>query len=158
MRTVTLRDYNGLVHTIPYSSIGIVTNMTKDYAFAVFSITVGYREDVDRVMDVLREIDGQLRREWPYRRIMLEPLEMAGVDAFTERGVVILARSRTRAGEQWKVSREFNRRLKNRFDELGLAFPYPHWVTESAESMADLPQRSFAKAGVIVNEPRSNQA
>lgn len=139
MRTVTLRDYNGDVHTIPYSSISIVTNMTKDYSFAVFNVAVGYGEDVDRITEVLREVDSGLRREWPYRRLMLEPLDLAGLDAFTDKGVVVVARSKTRAGEQWKVGREFNRRLKQRFDELGIDFPYPHQtvhVTDPAPTAA----------------------
>ena len=158
MRTVTLRDYNGVVHTIPYSSISIVANMTKDYAFAVFRITVGYREDVDRVMDVLREIDSQLRREWPYRRIMLEPLQVDGVDAFTETGVVVLARSRTRAGEQWKVGREFNRRLKNRFDELGIEFPVPQQTVHVVEQLKEPVRRSFTRPEVVRAEARGGEA
>ena len=75
--------------------------------------------------EVLREIDSQLRREWPYRRLMLEPLEIAGVDAFSPSGPVIKARTKVRAGEQWKVGREFNRRIKRRFDELGIELPVP---------------------------------
>jgi small conductance mechanosensitive channel len=126
MRTITLRDYNGDVHTIPYSSIDVVTNMTKDFSFAVFDVAVAYKEDVDQVMETLREIDAQLRREWPYRRLILEPLEIAGVDAFRESSVLIKARSKVRPGEQWKVGREFNRRLKLRLDELGWEIPYPH--------------------------------
>ena len=124
MRTVTLRAYNGDVHTIPFSSIDIVTNMTKDFSFYVFDLVVAYKEDVDRVTEVLREIDSQLRREWPYRRLMLEPLEIAGVDAFSTSGPVIKARTKVRAGEQWKVGREFNRRIKRRFDELGIECRY----------------------------------
>jgi small conductance mechanosensitive channel len=158
MRTITLRDYNGVVHTIPYSSISIVANMTKDYAFAVFKLTVGYHEDVDQVMDVLREIDSQLRREWPYRRIMLEPLQVDGVDAFTERGVVILARSRTRAGEQWKVSREFNRRLKKRFDELGIEFPVPQQSVQVIEQHRETGRRSYTRPEVVRAEARSGEA
>ena len=126
MRTITLRDYNGNVHTIPYSSIDVVTNMTKDFSFAVFDVRVAYKEDVDKVMEVLRGIDSQLRREWPYRRIMLEPLEIAGLDQFFESSVLVKARSKVRAGEQWKVLREFNRRIKQRFDELGIEIPFPH--------------------------------
>ena len=74
---------------------------------------------------MLREIDSQIRREWPYRRIMLEPLEIAGVDAFRESGVLVKARAKVRAGEQWKVGREFNRRIKRRFDQLGIELPVP---------------------------------
>jgi small conductance mechanosensitive channel len=125
MRTITLRAYNGDVHTIPYSSIDVVTNMTKDFSYYVFDLVVAYKEDVDRVVEVLLEIDSQLRREWPYRRLMLEPLEIAGVDAFRESGPVIRARTKVRPGEQWKVGREFNRRIKRRFDELGIELPVP---------------------------------
>ena len=125
MRTITLRAYNGDVHTIPYSSIDVVTNMTKDFSFYVFDLVVAYKEDVDRVAEVLREIDSQLRREWPYRRLMLEPLEIAGVDAFRDSGVLVKARTKVRAGEQWRVGREFNRRIKRRFDELGIELPVP---------------------------------
>jgi small conductance mechanosensitive channel len=137
MRTITLRDYNGNVHTIPYSSIDVVTNMTKEFSFAVFDVRVAYKEDVDRVMEVLREIDSQLRREWPYRRLILEPLEIAGVDAFWESAVIVKARSKVRAGEQWKIGREFNRRMKKRFDELGIEIPYPHQTLHVATGRSD---------------------
>jgi small-conductance mechanosensitive channel len=125
MRTVTLRAYNGDVHTIPFSSIDVVTNMTKDFSYYVFDIVVAYKEDVDRVVEVLLGIDSQLRREWPYRRLMLEPLEIAGVDAFRDSGVLVKSRTKVRAGEQWKVGREFNRRIKRRFDELGIEIAVP---------------------------------
>ncbi|MEK0083621.1 mechanosensitive ion channel domain-containing protein [Benzoatithermus flavus] len=137
MRTITLRDYNGNVHTIPYSSIDVVTNMTKDFSFAVFDVGVAYKEDTDQVVEVLREIDSQLRREWPYRRLILEPIEIAGVDAFRESAVIVKARSKVRAGEQWKVAREFNRRLKKRFDELGIEIPFPHRTVYFGGSRSD---------------------
>lgn len=125
MRTVTLRDYNGNVHTIPYSSINVVTNMTKDYSCWVIDLRIAYKEDVDRVVEVLRDIDSQLRREWPYRRLILEPIEIAGVDALQESAVILKARTKVRPGEQWKVGRELNRRIKKRFDELGIEIPLP---------------------------------
>lgn len=125
MRTITLRAYNGDVHTIPYSSIDVVTNMTKEFSYYVFDLCVAYKENVDQVIDVLRELDSQLRREWPYRRLVLEPLEIAGVDAFRDSGVLIKSRMKVRAGEQWKIGREFNRRIKRRFDELGIELPVP---------------------------------
>ncbi len=126
MRAITLRSYEGNVHTIPYSAIETVTNMTKDFSFWVFDIGVAYREDVDQVMQVLRDIDGQLRKEWPYRRLILEPLDIAGLDRFADSAVMIKARIKTRPGEQWRIGREFNRRMKVRFDELGIEIPFPH--------------------------------
>jgi small conductance mechanosensitive channel len=74
---------------------------------------------------VLRDIDRQLRREWPFRRIMLEPIQIDGLDRFGPEGIAIKSRVKVRAGEQWRVAREFNRRLKKRFDELGIDVPFP---------------------------------
>jgi small conductance mechanosensitive channel len=160
MRTITLRDYNGNVHTIPYSSIDIVTNMTKDFSFAVYEIGVAYREDTDRVVEVLRELDAQLRREWPYRRLVLEPIEIAGVDAFRDSAVVVKARSKVRAGEQWKVGREFNRRLKKRFDELGIEIPFPQQTIHIGErGRKTLPEQiEAARAGIPAREPAGRTA
>ncbi|GBD42697.1 Moderate conductance mechanosensitive channel YbiO [bacterium HR40] len=126
MRTVTLRSYDGSVHTIPYSSIDTVTNLTKDFSYWVVDVGVAYREDIDQVIRVLQEIDEQMRREWPFRRIVLQPIEIAGLDRFADSAVVVRARIKTRPGEQWRVGREFNRRLKKRFDELGIEIPFPH--------------------------------
>jgi small-conductance mechanosensitive channel len=126
MRTVVLREYSGNVHTIPYSAIDTVTNYTKDFSYAVFNVGVAYRESVDQVMEVLREIGAEMNRDPYFRRMILEPLDVAGVDAFADSAVIIKARLKTRPLKQWEVSREFNRRVKNRFDELGIEIPFPH--------------------------------
>jgi small conductance mechanosensitive channel len=149
MRTVTLRSYSGDVHTIPYSTIDVVTNMTKDFSFAVLDVAVSYREDVDRVMELLRDIDRQLRREWPFRRLMLDPIEIAGLDRFGEIAVVIRGRIKVLAGEQWRVGREFNRRIKQRFDQLGIEIPvaYRSLVVRADEAPVHGAAPPVAKAG-----------
>jgi small conductance mechanosensitive channel len=114
------------VHTSPYRAIDTVTNYTKDLSYAVFEIGVAYRENVDQVMEVLREIGAEMHREPYFRRLILEPLEIAGLDRFVDSAVIIKARLKTRPLKQWEVSREFNRRVKNRFDELDIEIPYPH--------------------------------
>ncbi|HEX6111846.1 MAG TPA: mechanosensitive ion channel domain-containing protein, partial [Geminicoccaceae bacterium] len=126
IRTVVLRDYGGNVHTIPYSAIDTVTNLTKEFSYAVFDIPVAYRENVDDVMQALREIGAEMHRDAYFRGLVLEPLEVAGVDRFADSAVVIKARFKTRPLRQWEVTREFNRRIKNRFDELGIEIPFPH--------------------------------
>jgi small-conductance mechanosensitive channel len=126
MRTVVLREYSGNVHTIPYSAIDTVTNYTKDFSYAVFDIGVAYRESVDQVIDVLRQLGEEMNRDPYFRRLMLEPIEVAGVDRFADSAVIIKARLKTRPLKQWEVAREFNRRMKNRFDELGIEIPFPH--------------------------------
>ena len=126
LRNVRLRDLAGTVHTIPYSTISTISNLTKGFSFYVFDIGVAYREDVDRVMGVLKELGEELRQDPGIGPKILEPLEIFGVDAFADSAVVIKCRFKTQPIQQWTVGREFNRRIKNRFDELGIEIPYPH--------------------------------
>lgn len=126
IRTVRLRDPSGTVHTIPFSSISTVSNLTKDFSFAVINIGIAYRENVDEVMIVLKEIGADLQADSKYGLQILEPLEILGVDAFADSAVMIKARIKTVPSEQWWVGREFNRRMKNKFDELDIEIPFPH--------------------------------
>lgn len=126
LRTVTLRDLAGNVHVIPNSSIETVTNMTKGYSRYVFDVGVAYREDVDEVMEVLREIGEEMQNDPEYKKDILEPLEILGVDQFADSAVIIKARITTKPIRQWAVGREFNRRMKKAFDRRGIEIPFPH--------------------------------
>jgi small conductance mechanosensitive channel len=126
LRTVTLRDLAGNVHVIPNSSIETVTNMTKGYSRYVFDVGVAYREDVDEVMELLREIGEEMQNDPNYKEDILEPLEILGVDQFADSAVIIKARITTKPIRQWAVGREFNRRMKKAFDQRGIEIPFPH--------------------------------
>jgi len=125
LRSLRLRDENGGLHTIPFSEVSKILNMTKDFAYAVFRIGIAYREDVDRVIEVVKALGAELAADGTYASAILAPLEMEGLDRFGESAVIISARLKTRPGQQWAVTREFNRRLKRRFDELGIEMPFP---------------------------------
>lgn len=126
IRTLRLRDLSGTVHTLPYSTIDSVSNLTKEFSFYVFDVGVAYREDVDEVMAVLQEIGADLQNDPEYGEVILEPLEVLGVDAFADSAVIVKARIKTAPIKQWRVGREFNRRMKKRFDELDIEIPFPH--------------------------------
>jgi len=126
IRTVRLRDLSGVVHTIPYSTISTVSNLTKEFSCYVFDIGVAYREDADTVMTVIKEIGEELRADTEYGPKILEPIEVFGLDAFADSALVIKGRIKTAPIKQWWVGREFNRRLKLRFDELNIEIPFPH--------------------------------
>jgi small conductance mechanosensitive channel len=134
IRSVRLRDFSGTVHTIPYSSIGTVSNLTKDFSFSVFEIGVAYREDVDEVMAVLQQIGADLQEDPEFGPLILEPLEVAGLDSFGDSAVVIKARIKTIPLKQWAVGRQFNRRMKKKFDELGIEIPFPHTTVYFGEN------------------------
>jgi small conductance mechanosensitive channel len=103
-----------------------VKNMTMTYSYYVFDIGIAYREDVDEVMAVLREIGEDMRRDPVFAADILEPLEMLGVDQFADSAVIIKCRIKTLPIKQWNVGREMNRRIKKAFDARGIEIPFPH--------------------------------
>ncbi|MBI3082873.1 MAG: mechanosensitive ion channel family protein [Candidatus Omnitrophica bacterium] len=126
LRVTVLRDLEGRVIYIPNGEIKAVINMTKEWSRAVFNIGVAYKENVDRVMDVLKELGRELRQDAVFGKLILEDLQMLGVDEFGESQVTIKCFFKTVPIKQWDVAREFRRRVKNRFDELGIEIPFPH--------------------------------
>jgi small-conductance mechanosensitive channel len=126
LKMTVLRDFNGNVHYIPNGIIDVVTNMTKDFSRYLFEIGVAYREDVDEVIDVIKEVDKELRKAPDFKEDILEPIEILGLDKFADSALIIKARTMTKPLKQWRVAREFNRRLKKKFDEVGIEIPFPH--------------------------------
>jgi small-conductance mechanosensitive channel len=126
MRMTVLRDLEGRAHFIPHGQIAIVTNMSHEWSRAVFDIGVAYKENVDRVIEVLLELGRALRADPRYEPLILDGPVMLGVDAFGDSAVVIRFNITTRPLRQWEVKREMLRRIKNRFDELGIEIPFPH--------------------------------
>jgi small conductance mechanosensitive channel len=126
LRMTVLRDLAGNVHYVPNGNVDLVTNMTKEFSRFVFDIGVAYREDVDEVIQVIKEVDEDLRNDPEYKDDILEPIEILGLDQFADSAIIIKARTTTKPIKQWRVSREFNRRLKKKFDEKDIEIPFPH--------------------------------
>jgi moderate conductance mechanosensitive channel len=126
LRTVKLRDLNGTVHVIPNSTIDSLSNYSKVFSRTVMDIGIAYREDVDEVIKVLKELGEELQRDPEYGPSILEPLEIFGLDRFEDSAVIIRARFKTKPLKQWGVKREFYRRMKRVFDERGIEIPFPH--------------------------------
>lgn len=138
IRTIRLRDVSGVVHTIPFGSINEISNMTKEFSYYLLDVGVSYSENTDRVVATLREIFAELAKDDTYRPDILGDLEVLGVDRFEDSAVHILARIKTKPLCQWNVGREFNRRMKLRFDEIGIEIPFPQRVVHVAGSTSAL--------------------
>jgi moderate conductance mechanosensitive channel len=126
LRYVRLRDYEGAVHYVPNGAILTVTNRSRLFAFAVMDIGVAYKEDIERVSQVMKETATAFRSEPDWADKILDDLEIAGVDQWADSAVVIKCRLKTVAQEQWAVRRAFLGRLKTAFDRAGIEIPYPH--------------------------------
>jgi small-conductance mechanosensitive channel len=138
-RTIVLRDQAAVVHVFPNGSINTLSNMTKDWSAYVMDIGVAYREDTDRVIEVMRRVAGELQSEPQYGSAMLEPIEIIGVDSFSDSAVIIKARLKTLPIRQWMVGREYRRRLKKAFDTENIEFPFPQRMVHVAEANAPSP-------------------
>ena len=125
-RTVVLRDLSAVVHVFPNGSINTLSNMTKGWSAYVIDVGVAYKEDTDRVVQVMCQVDEEMRQDPQFEPKMLGPIEIFGVDNFGESEVTIKARLRTHPIQQWGVGREYRRRLKKAFDAVGIEIPFPH--------------------------------
>ncbi len=114
---------DGAVHVFPNGAISQLSNLTYEYSYYVFDITVAYKEDTDRVVEVVRKTAGQLMSEGEFSNEILAPIEVMGIDKLGDNSVVLKARMKTRPIQQWKVGREMNRRLKKAFAEAGIDTP-----------------------------------
>jgi small conductance mechanosensitive channel len=100
--------------------------MTKGWSGYVIDVGVAYKEDTDRVMDIMTSVAEDLQKDPRLGPMMLAPIEIFGVDDFKESEVTIKARLKTAPMQQWDVGREYRRRLKKAFDAHGIEIPFPH--------------------------------
>ncbi len=126
LRATTLRDYEGNVHIIPNGTIDVVTNKTRQWSRFVLDIGVAYKESVDDVMHILKEIGDELAADSKFASMITAPLEVLGVQDFADSAVIIRVMFTTQPVKQWTVGREFRRRVKNTFDAKGIEIPFPH--------------------------------
>lgn len=139
IRTIKLRDVAGTVHTVPFGDVTSVENFAKDFAFAVLDIGVGYGEDTDVVSAVLAEIGEEICQDEVYKERIISPLEIMGVHELGDSAVVVRAKIKTKPMMQWSVRREFHRRIKQRFDALGIEIPFPHQTVYFGEKKDPTP-------------------
>jgi len=126
LRTTRLRDVEGRVHIIPNGTIEVATNFTCEWSRALVEIGVAYKEDVDHVISVLREVSEALRNDPGFKDLILEPMTVQGLDSFGDSSVNIKMFFKTMPIKQWDVAREFRKRVKKAFDQQGIEIPFPH--------------------------------
>ena len=128
LRYVRLRDYDGNVHIVPNGSISSVVNFGRGFAQAVIDAGVGYGEDLDRVIAVMKRTAAEMRADPDFGPRILADFEMAGVDRWDDSSIVVRGRFKVMPLEQWSVRREYLKRLKQAFDAEGIEIPFPQRV------------------------------
>lgn len=151
LRTITLRDLSGVVHIFQNGKINSVSNMTKGWSAMVFDIGVAYKEDLNKVMKIMKEVADGMQKDPQFKDRILEPMEIFGLDSFGDSALVVKGRIKTRPIEQWNVGREYNKRLKEAFDEHRIEIPFPHRTIYWGEEIDPL-KLSMQKAEEIASQ------
>ncbi len=152
IRTIRLRAGDGSIHIIPFSSVTTVNNTNRDFAYAAVSVGVAYKEDTDRVSEELGNIVAAMRADPLFRNQILSDFSLWGVDQLGDFAVTIKGQVQTTAAGRWPVQREINRRIKKRFEALGIEIPFPVHTVLVGEAAP--PERSPRHTDAAVPPPR----
>nr|WKF61498.1 Moderate conductance mechanosensitive channel YbiO [Paraburkholderia busanensis] len=146
IRTVRLRGGDGSLYTVPFSSVSTVNNTNRGLGNAAVKVNIVFGEDVDLAIATLKEIGAALREDDKYKDGILSDFSFWGVDGLDGSAVTLAGQIQCRDSARWGVQREFNRRILNRFSELGIAIANPqrHLLTWDAQSV---PARIEAEGG-----------
>ncbi|HHO81677.1 MAG TPA: mechanosensitive ion channel, partial [Halothiobacillus sp.] len=126
IRSVVIRDVSGTVHVVPFSSVDVVSNFTREYAYHRADYGIAYRESVDDAIEQLKAAFDELAQDPEWKDKILEPIDVHGVTSFGDSAVNIRILIKTTAGYQWAVGRAYNRLVKKYFDAAGIEIPFPH--------------------------------
>ncbi len=129
LRVTVLRDpQTGAAHFIPNSELKVVSNLTKEWSRVTLNVGVTYREDIDRVVGVLKRVGQEMSVDERVGLLILETPEVLGIEALGESQVTLQMVVKTLPQKQWEVARELRKQIKAAFDKEGIEVPYPHRV------------------------------
>lgn len=137
VRSVSLRDVQGTFHMIPFSTVDMVSNYMREFAYFVCDMGIAYREDVDEAKQAMFDaFDMMVANEFDTADVIIGGLEWFGLNSFGDSAVVLRARIKTVPGKQWGTGRVYNGYLKKVFDERGIEIPFPQqtiWLGEAKD-------------------------
>ena len=133
LRRTTVRDIDGVVHTIPNGEVKVASNLTRVWARINEDVTVAYGTDIDRATTVVDQVGRAMAGEAEWKRRILEAPRVERVEAFAEFGVTLKILGSVRATEQWAARGEFRKRLLAAFAANGIEIPRPQRVVLSQD-------------------------
>lgn len=128
LRRTTLRDLDGVVHTVPNGEIAVASNLTRVWSRINQDVTVAYGTDIDEAIKVVDEVGTTMASDPAWKRRVLEVPRVDRVAALGEYGVTLKILGTVRAPDQWSAAGELRKRLLAAFHEHGIEIPRPQRV------------------------------
>jgi len=125
LRSVKLRHHRGYIYTVPFSDLGAVQNMSRDWVIEKITLTLTYDSDIDKARKIVKKIGLELAQDPEFSHSIIEPLKMQGVDQFGDTGMLMKMKLKTRPGEQFGIKRRALMLIKQAFDENGIKIAVP---------------------------------
>ncbi|MCB1518596.1 MAG: mechanosensitive ion channel, partial [Hyphomicrobiaceae bacterium] len=169
IRSVGMRDLEGVYHIVPFSAVDTVSNFMRKFAYHVAEIGVAYKEDISKVREAMLDAFDRLK-ETEHGKSIIGEFEMHGVTALADSSVNVRGRIKTKPGDQWAVGRAYTEMVKKVFDERGIEIPYPHRTmvyqgglppevsVSVAQMMKDSPKSGVDDTGQAPPKPRRSRA
>jgi small-conductance mechanosensitive channel len=149
LRRTTLRDLDGVVHTVPNGDIHVASNRTRVWARINLDVTVAYGTDVEKATRVVNDVGAAMAADPDWRRRVMEPPHAERIEALAEYGITIKVLGLVRATEQWAAAGELRRRLLAAFATHGIEIPRPQRVVLAREPAVD----PFEPGGATLEGP-----
>ncbi len=136
LRRTTLRDLDGVVHTVPNGEIKVASNRTRTWARINQNVMVAFGTDIDKAIAVVDQVGREIASDPIWKRRILELPHVERVESIDETGITLKILGTVRASEQWAAGGEFRKRLLVAFAENGIEIPRPHRVVFSSAAGA----------------------
>jgi small-conductance mechanosensitive channel len=133
LRRTTLRDLDGVVHTVPNGEIAVSSNLTRVWARINQDVTIAYGSDIDKAIDVVDNVGREMASDPAWKRRVLETPRVDRIAALAEYGVTLKILGTVRATEQWAAAGELRKRLLAAFKANGIEIPRPQRVVLARE-------------------------
>lgn len=137
LRVTTLRDANGTVHYIPHGEIKIVSNQTRVFSKINLNVGVAYEANLDHVASVIDRIGQDLAEDPIWKEVITEAPRFLRVESLDDSAVSVKITGQTKPQEQWAVTGELRKRIKETFEKEGIEIPYPQTVIHRAMRNSD---------------------
>jgi small conductance mechanosensitive channel len=128
LRRTTLRDLDGVVHTVPNGEIRVASNLTRVWSRINQDVTVAYGTDIDKAIEVVDNVGREMAGDPVWKRRVLEAPRVERVEALSEYGVTLKILGTVRAADQWSAGGDFRKRLLAAFKTHGIEIPRPQRV------------------------------